>query len=190
MHRCRRVKLQDEVRISKFLSYILRHNPYEFGLAPDEYGFCDLSSILEVVKNKFLEFDNQRLLEVIYNNTGERFQIKGDKIRARYGHSIEVEPAGKKEDIPDILYHGTARKNLSSILKEGLKSGRRKFVHLSVDEQSAIRIGRRHDIEPVMLRSDVKEARAKGVKFWREGSVVVSTEIPGECVEIEIQNRR
>ncbi|MCD6080961.1 MAG: RNA 2'-phosphotransferase [Candidatus Omnitrophica bacterium] len=184
MHRCRRVKLQDEVRISKFLSYILRHNPYNFGLQPDEYGFVDLERVIEVLHTKFPNFNVSRLRELILNEFQERFEVRENKIRARYGHTIEVKPVSNEEDIPNVLYHGTARRNLKSILTEGLKSQRRKFVHLSIDKQSALRVGKRHDSQPVILKIDVHKAKSKGVKFWKQGNVVVATDIPGECIQI------
>ncbi len=176
--------MRGRIRISKFLSYILRHNPYDFSLQPDEYGFVDLERVIEILHTKFPNFDIPTLRELILNEFQKRFEVRGNKIRARYGHTIEVKPVGKEEGIPDVVYHGTARRNLKSILTEGLKSQKRKFVHLSIDKQSALRVGKRHDSLPVILKIDVRKAKSKGVKFWKEGNVVVATDIPAECIQV------
>jgi putative RNA 2'-phosphotransferase len=173
-----------KVRVSKFLSYILRHQPYKFGLQPDEYGFCDLGSVIDVMKSKFPDWDEEKLQNLIKSDAQKRFEIKDDKIRARYGHSINVKPVGDERDVPGILYHGTARRNVDSILKQGLKPAGRKFVHLSPDIESAIRVGKRHDIKPVILEINVHKAKSQGIKFWTEGKVVLSTEIPPDCIKI------
>ncbi len=176
--------MKEKIRVSKFLSYILRHNPYDFDLQPDSHGFVDLERVIEILHTKFPNFDTFRLRELILNEFQKRFEVKGNKIRARYGHTIEVKPVGKEEGIPDVLYHGTARRNLKSILTEGLKSQKRKFVHLSIGKQSALRVGKRHDPFPVILKIDVRKAKLKGVKFWKEGNVVVATDIPAECIQV------
>lgn len=177
--------MKEKIRVSKFLSYILRHNPYNFGLQPDEYGFVDLEKVIEILQTKFPKFDACRFRKLILNEFQERFEVRENKIRARYGHTIEVKPLGMEENIPNVLYHGTARRNLKSILTEGLKSQRRKFVHLSTDKQSALRVGKRYDSQPVILKIDVRKAKSKGVKFWKEGNVVVATDVPAECIQIE-----
>jgi len=176
--------MKERIKISKFLSYILRHNPYQFKLKLDRYGFADLDEVLKILKKKFPQIEKNELEELVYEDKQSRFQIKGNKIRARYGHSIDVKPFSNNKDIPQILYHGTSRKNLNSILKEGLKPQKRKFVHLSLEIEEAKRVGKRKDLNPVILKIDVKKAKKEGVRFWCEEKVVLATPIPPDCISI------
>jgi len=173
--------MRKRIKISKFLSYILRHNPYQFGLQLDKYGFADLDQVLKVVKKKF-PLNKSQLEELVYTDKQARFQIKEGRIRACYGHSINVQPLSDTGNIPPTLYHGTSRKNLNSILKEGLKPMKRKFVHLSLTVEDAKRVGKRKDFLPVILKIDTEKAKREGIKFWREKTVVVASYIPSDCI--------
>ncbi|RKY40885.1 MAG: RNA 2'-phosphotransferase [Candidatus Omnitrophota bacterium] len=178
------LKVSNKTDISKFLSYILRHKPSQFGIKLDEYGFADMDEVIKVLKKKFSNIGEEMLKRLVEEDKQARFQIKEGKIRARYGHSIDIKPLGEVENIPGILYHGTARRFLSSILKEGLKPKGRKFVHLSLNLEEAIRVGRRKDVSVVILKIDVKKARQEGIKFWREERVVLAPFIPSHCLSI------
>ncbi|OQX81202.1 MAG: hypothetical protein B6D56_02885 [Candidatus Omnitrophica bacterium 4484_70.1] len=178
------LKVAGKKDISKFLSYILRHNPSRFRIKLDEYGFADMDEVVRILKKKFSNIGEKMLKRLVEEDEQARFQIKKGKIRARYGHSIDIKPLGEMENIPDILYHGTAKRFLSSILKEGLKPKGRKFVHLSLNLEEAIRVGRRKDVSVVILKIDVKKAKQEGIKFWREEKVVLAPFIPSHCLSI------
>ena len=40
---------EKRVRLSKLMSYVLRHNPWKFGLKPDEYGFVSIEDLLKAI---------------------------------------------------------------------------------------------------------------------------------------------
>lgn len=164
-------------RVSKFLSYILRHNPYKFNLEMDGQGYVELRDLIEVLRMKFPLVDGDYLRELVKEDR-KRFEIKGDKIRALYGHSIDVEIKYPKIVPPDILYHGTAREKVEKILKEGLKPMGRKFVHLSRDKEEAYRVGRRKDTLPLILEVRAKDAYNAGVTFYDAKSVILAPYIP------------
>jgi putative RNA 2'-phosphotransferase len=67
---------------------------------------------------------------------------------------------------PEILYHGTARRFLKSIMKKGLLPKGRQYVHLSQDMETAYEVGYRHDKEPYILKIDAKKAWGDGIKFY------------------------
>ncbi len=69
---------------------------------------------------------------------------------------------------PAVLYHGTARRFLPSIMEEGLRPMSRQYVHLSADTDMARQVGSRHDRRdpPAILRVDAAAAHADGVAFY------------------------
>ena len=74
----------------------------------------------------------------------------------------------KKEKMipPDILYHGTARRFLSSIKINGLLPQGRQYVHLSQDISTAQSVGLRRDNKPCVLQIDAKRAWEDGILFY------------------------
>lgn len=51
---------------------------------------------------------------------------------------------------PAVLYHGTASATVPVILREGLRPMSRQDVHLSAEQETAVRAGARHG-RPVVL---------------------------------------
>lgn len=157
---------QDVKRISKFLSYILRHRPDEIGLILDDEGWADISELLRKSQGK-ISLTRSLIDSVVKDNDKERFRISddGSRIRASQGHSLNVNLNLQPQSPPDILYHGTASRFLPSIFKEGLKSGSRQFVHLSKDRDTAHTVGSRHG-SPVILKVAAGEMAKDGQTFY------------------------
>ena len=96
----------------------------------------------------------------------KRFEISDERIRALYGHSFSMHIKKEKARLPQILFHGTARRFLVEIKKTGLLPMNRQYVHLSADIDTAMRVGNRHDSEPVILRVDAIASWNDGVAFF------------------------
>lgn len=171
--------------LSKYLSYILRHHPEEADIELDEQGFASLEKViknLETTKHSWAsEEDIKRLINESENT---RFEIYDDKIRALYGHSVDVNLNGKTKP-KSPLYHGTSPDSLESIFSEGLKPMGRKYVHLSKTKEEAKRVGKRHSPDPVILRIDTEEAFEDGIRFIDRGDVILSERIPPEYIDLE-----
>ncbi|MFW5928386.1 MAG: RNA 2'-phosphotransferase, partial [Thermoplasmatota archaeon] len=130
-------------KLSKHLSYILRHHPEEAGLELDELGFTDLNKLLDCLEGKKYSWADKEDIEyLIKKSEKDRFEIDSDKIRALYGYSIDVEIKDPAEP-PSLLYHGTSPRSLDSILEEGLKPMNRQYVHLSISKEEAYKVGKR-----------------------------------------------
>jgi putative RNA 2'-phosphotransferase len=171
------------VKLSKFISYVLRHHPEQFNLELDEEGFTSLKRLMESIKNTSHSWAKLEDVKKL-NSEGEkkRFEIKGDKIRALYGHSVKI----KIEDSfcpKGFLYHGTSPDRLPEILAEGLCPMGRQFVHLSRNKKTAYEVGLRHHPEPVILKIDAARACKSGIGFFDRGEVILSEKIPPEFVE-------
>jgi putative RNA 2'-phosphotransferase len=161
------------VRISKFLSKVLRHAPESVGLRLDEAGWVDVDDLLAAAKGAAVALDRPTLERVVADNDKQRFALSPDglRIRASQGHSVTVELGLAPVKPPEVLFHGTADRNLDSIRAQGLVPGRRTHVHLSADEATAISVGRRHG-RPVVLRVRAGEMHRSGHPFYRSDNGV------------------
>src|SRR5437764_13458413 len=108
-----------------------------------------------------------------------RFEVDRNRVRARYGHSLELEEKPHHGMPPATLYHGTTHRFLPKILEGGLQPIKRQFVHLSPDKKTARQVGRRRDQEPAILVVDAHAAHESGVQFYPRGKGIwLSDPIP------------
>ena len=161
-------------KISKFLSFILRHNPQSIKLKLDANGWADIDELIE--KSKEIKLTKKLIDEVVAQNDKQRFIIDGSRIRANQGHSIDIDLALETMRSPDVLYHGTATRFLESIMKEGLTKQNRQHVHLSADMATATVVGKRHG-KVVILEVDAKAMFEEGYKFYVSENGVWLTDV-------------
>ena len=169
-------------RASKFLSFVLRHDPGSIGLKLDGGGWAEVDELLDRAAKSGRWIGRERLREVVATNDKQRFLISGDgrRIRASQGHSIPVDLALEPIEPPTMLYHGTAERSLESILRSGLEPRRRHHVHLSRDVETAEQVGRRHG-KPAILKIDAARMHADGRPFYRSVNGVWLTDaVPPE----------
>ena len=154
-------------RLSKFMSLVLRHQPEAINLVLDENGWASVDELLMKLQAKGFVIDNAILHHVVANNNKQRFTFNEDqtKIRANQGHSIPVDLDLKESVPPSFLYHGTAEKNIPAILQHGLLKQSRQHVHLSVDIETAVKVGQRHG-KPVVLHVPAKQMQEVGYHFY------------------------
>jgi putative RNA 2'-phosphotransferase len=154
-------------RISKLLSLGLRHDPAKLGVTLDEAGFAPFEDVARALQTK-LRASRAEIQQVVRESPKQRFGISEDGalIRARYGHSVEGEVEYEPVQPPEILFHGTSRAAIASIRVDGLQPMSRQKVHLSVDVETAMIVGRRHDAQPVLLTIRALEAHRAGVPFY------------------------
>ena len=170
------------VRKSRFLSLVLRHHPQRIGLTLDAKGNADVGELLRLARAGGVDITQDELVEIVATNDKRRFELSDDGvlIRARQGHSIDVDLDLVAVEPPAVLYHGTARKNLASIRGRGLVRGSRRHVHLSAEKELARTVGARHG-SPVVLSLDAARMHAVGHAFFVTGNRVWLTErVPPE----------
>ncbi|MFC1514962.1 RNA 2'-phosphotransferase [Candidatus Omnitrophota bacterium] len=174
-----------KVRLSKFLSYVLRHDPGKYDLRLDKHGYAELKDVLALLRERFRQFTNETLFRVVDEDEKGRFEMKDDKIRATYGHSIAVENPRESVAPPELLYHGTSPYNAEVIVSEGLKPMGRKYVHMSQNEEDARGVGSRHTADPVIVFIEAAKAYAQGTTFFREGRIFLAEFIPAAFLRKE-----
>jgi putative RNA 2'-phosphotransferase len=171
--------------ISKFLSLILRHKPETIGLSLDENGWAGVDELLQKLGTHGQPLSLTELREIVANDEKSRYSFSPDlqKIRANQGHSISVDLELKEKIPPVILYHGTASRNIDSIKEKGLVKGSRNHVHLSVDTQTALKVGMRYG-KPVILTIKALEMYQAGFKFYiSENGVWLTDTVPQHFIE-------
>jgi RNA:NAD 2'-phosphotransferase (TPT1/KptA family) len=147
----------DHRRLSKAMAYQLRHQGPSNGVPIDSAGFAAMEDLARA-----LNVDASELLAVAEHPGEPRYELRDGRIRALYGHSIEVVvDAAIDVGTPQQLYHGSSWSALDSIVRDGLTPMQRRMVHLTNTAEEAMAVGRRkgatlvfaidqsHDEEPV-----------------------------------------
>jgi putative RNA 2'-phosphotransferase len=169
-------------KISKNLSYVLRHRPDTIGIELAEGGWVGVDELLTALKRSGKAISIEVLEVVVAENDKQRFEFSADRsrIRARQGHSTEVDLGYEPATPPEVLYHGTATKNLDSIFKDGLIKGRRHHVHLSTNQETMIQVAMRHG-KPAVLAIYAQQMVSSGHEFFVTGNHVWLTDhVPPE----------
>ncbi|MGH3440480.1 MAG: RNA 2'-phosphotransferase [Nitriliruptorales bacterium] len=157
----------ERVRASKLLALVLRHAPDRAGVELDPAGWADVDELLRGLADLDRPLDRKDLEDVVAHGSKPRFELSPDgrRIRARYGHSVQVAPGYEPSAPPPVLYHGTAARNVAGIREHGLAPMGRQMVHLSADRDHAQAVGARHG-EPVVLAVDAAGMAADGARFY------------------------
>jgi len=152
---------QANIRISKFLSLVLRHKPEEIGITLDPAGWIDVDSLLAACAAHGSPITRDQLDSIVAGSDKQRFAFSEDRlrIRANQGHSVEVELGYAPAEPPEILYHGTAEKYVDSIRREGLLKRQRHHVHLSPTVQTAAAVMSMHQRDWADAERRLQKAR-------------------------------
>lgn len=166
---------------SKFLSYVLRHNPQAIDLTLDSEGWADIATLIDGARRAGKVLDDTLLRTVVRDNDKQRFSISedGKRIRAAQGHTTETVAISHTAITPPAtLFHGTATRFIPSIMQEGLKPGQRQHVHLSDNRQTAMSVGQRYGA-PVILRVAAKAMHDQGFAFYQaDNGVWLTAHVP------------
>jgi putative RNA 2'-phosphotransferase len=158
------------VGLSKFVSGALRHFPDDAGLSLDDGGWVAFDSLADAVTSRYPWADAEHVEAVVATDSKGRFERLDGRIRAAYGHSVDVELEPTTASVPDRLYHGTSPRSLDAIFDDGLKSMGRQVVHLSETRAEARSVGHRHSDDPVVLSVDARSMREDGFEIDKRGT--------------------
>ncbi|KUG05954.1 RNA 2'-phosphotransferase [Solirubrum puertoriconensis] len=167
-------------RLSKFLSLVLRHQPQLIGLRLDGAGWANVAELLERLQQHGRGISQATLEAVVANNDKQRFAFSpdGQRIRANQGHSVSIDLGYQPQTPPELLYHGTAERNLGSIRQHGLLKQKRHHVHLSADAATARSVGQRYG-SPVVLTIAAGQMHDLGHLFYQsENGVWLTDSVP------------
>jgi len=172
------------VRISKLLSFGLRHDPAALGVELDDAGWTPIDAVLAGLARHDETVTRDELEEVVRANDKQRFAIDGDRIRANQGHSVDVDLGLDRREPPELLYHGTVARLVEAIREDGLLRGQRTHVHLSADVRTAENVGRRRGA-PVVIKVLARAMHEAGHAFFvSENGVWLTEHVPARFLEI------
>lgn len=163
---------------SRKLAYLLRH---DCGYRYETGGWRFVSDLIDNHS-----FTSEEIEAIVSTDAKGRFELNRDKtkVRALYGHSVEIELMLHSQCPPEFLYHGTASKYISSIMHCGLLPKARLYVHLTEDIKVAAMTGSRHG-EPIVLKMLSNLMYSDGYIFHRlDNGVWLTKEVPIEYIDI------
>ena len=151
---------------SRFLSYLLRHDPGRIGVILDGAGWVDVAELLTALAAHGRSIDADRLAVLVAGLDKQRLEIRDGRIRATEGHSLPVELGLTALAPPAVLFHGTVERFIAGIRRSGLKARGRTHLHLSADVETARQVGARRGT-PIVLTVDAAGLHAAGHAFYR-----------------------
>jgi putative RNA 2'-phosphotransferase len=175
------------VRVSKLLSYGLRHAPEDLGLVLDEAGWAEVEGVLAALAARGEVVTRGELAAIVRDSDKQRFALSPDgaRIRANQGHSVAVDLGLAPTAPPEHLFHGTVDRFVPSIRASGIVRGERTHVHLSPDVATARVVARRRAGTPVILTVRAGEMARAGFVFFRsENGVWLTEHVPAAYVDL------
>ena len=170
------------VKVSKFLSKHLRHDPEGLGLTLAPGGWVGVEELLTACARRHVSLTRAELDEVVTRNSKQRFSFDdtGTLLRANQGHSVDVDLQLAPLAPPNVLYHGTGHLTAPIVAREGLRKMSRHHVHLSLDVETANTVGARHG-RPVIFTVDAAAMSEAGHVFYRsDNGVWLTDNVPAE----------
>jgi putative RNA 2'-phosphotransferase len=174
------------VRISKYLSKYLRHEPEALGLTLAPGGWVEVEALLAGAAANGFPISWDELEEVVVRNDKQRFSfdVSGERIRANQGHSTPVDLQLEPREPPPILYHGAPERAIVDILAGSLQKMSRHHVHLSVDVATAKKVGARRG-KAVILVIDAAAMHSDGHTFYcSDNGVWLVDEVPRKYLRL------
>lgn len=171
-------------RLGRFISGALRHFPDDLGLAMNQHGWVDVDVLCDAMRTRYKWSNKEKLYSIIESDEKGRYEILGRKIRARYGHSVDVDLDYTENALPK-LYYGASREEVDILLEKGIKPMKQRYVHLSTSIDKALEVARIHTDDPVMIIINAKEAQENGVSMLSATeNIVLSEEIPPQFLSL------
>jgi putative RNA 2'-phosphotransferase len=180
---------RDLNKLSRAVSHALRHEPWLYEIELDDEGWTDVTALLAALRQEsesWADLQQRDLDEMIRTSSKQRHEIAQGRIRALYGHSLP----GKLNKVlghpPRVLFHGTAPSIMPAIRRDGLLPMGRQYVHLSIDRDIALLVGKRKGPSPVVLSINAEDAWTAGVRFYvGNENVWLADHVPAAYISLE-----
>jgi len=167
-------------KLGRLVAGALRHFPDDLGLEMSPRGWVDLDDLSEAIGTRYLWANKRLVIALVQSDPKERYEIREGKIRAKYGHSVDVNLDYPANELPD-LYYGANEEEADRILEVGLKTATQRYVHLSTTPEKAWYVGTFRTNSPRVIRVDAEAAQRAGVKMMTvSDDIVISENVPPE----------
>ncbi|KAF9442254.1 hypothetical protein P691DRAFT_779493 [Macrolepiota fuliginosa MF-IS2] len=197
-------KDKPEVRVSKTLSWLLRHGAASEGLAMRADGYVKVDDLFKNGRIQPLGLTMEQLKGIVSADSKQRYTLVYEQadgtalaytavqgkaegegvwlIKANQGHSLkavelELKPILSVSDIPSgLAVHGTTNAAWVAIQKEGLSRMKRNHIHLAQDVGGDNVISGMRRSSQILIFIHVQKALDAGIKFYLSDNGVVLTE--------------
>ena len=165
--------------LSRIIAGALRHFPDKLRLGMDGHGWVEISQLMDAIGSSRSGFNWLRLHHIqalVATDPRSRYQIDGGMIRAKYGHSIDV----NLDDLPitevDELFYPVTEEEADIVLENGIHPIDRKKVHLSTTIEKAVEAGSVRSEHPLIIKVDGVKARENGIDIFQASHDVCVTD--------------
>ena len=173
-----------EERLGRFISGALRHFPDDIGLEMDMQGWVDLDLLCNIMENRYRWATEERLIALIESDIKRRYEAEGSRIRARYGHSVNVDLDYPGNEFA-YLYYGVSLEEVDMLLENGITPLRQRYVHLSTSYRKAHEAASVHTDNPIVIEVDAESAQQDGLFFMNvNDDIVLTDEVPPDYLGI------
>lgn len=167
-------------RLSRFLALVLRHKPESIGLVLDPGGFADLDTLVSALATQpGWSWVTAEAIRNLARQDSRRYELADNRIRARYGHTVQIETPGTPVMPPEWLYYGVPPGSIDGLRADGLHPQDRQFIHLSATRQDALAIAQRHEPDAIVITILGRRAGEAGIVFFQASpGIFLSRVIP------------
>jgi len=171
-------------QLGRLVAGALRHFPDDFGLTMDSKGWVDLTKMGDLIHKRHRWASKETVIALAQSDPKHRYEIVDNKIRARYGHSVNVDLDHPENRLPK-LYYGASEEEADRILEIGLKTASQRYVHLSTTSEKAWHVATFRTGNPKIIQVDAAAAHKEGVKMMTvNDDIVISETIPPKFLSI------
>ena len=175
--------------LARRLALVLRHAPEKFDLEMDINGWIDLKDIIRQFKGsnkrRYHWLRPHHFRAISETDPKGRYEVRGNMIRATYGHTVEIELDLPTDNIPGSLFFPCAPDEAENLLEVGLRPSGRAHVHLSANIRSAAEAGHVHHKLPSLLEVDTARMVASGDTIWHAGvTVYLADDVAAEYLSV------
>lgn len=179
--------LLDEAKteqLGRLVAGCLRHFPGDLGLEMDCRGWVDLTKLGSVVAGRHRWAGKELIVALIQTDSKQRYEICDDMVRARYGHSVDVD-LDHPENRRTLLYYGASEEEADRILEIGIKPASQRYVHLSSTAEKAWHVATFRTGNPRVIQVDAAAAQLSGVRMMTvNDDIVISEMVPPRYLSI------
>lgn len=172
--------------LGRILTGILRHFPDRYGLQVEPHGWIELGAIARAIAQRhpvYRWLRPQHLVAIAETDGKGRYEVRDDRIRATYGHTLEIELDLPTDHVPELLFYPVTAEEAAIVLEVGLRPSDRRKVHLSKTAADALAAGKVRTPEPIVLEVNARRAQEEGIVIMRAGKTVfLADRIPAELL--------
>lgn len=173
-------------KLGRMMAAILRHGKFAPNMS--EQGYVSIQEVADTIREHNSRAKWLRPFHIdalALTDPKGRYQIRGNNVRATYGHTIPLKLNLPISGIPDYLYYPASGADAEEILEEGLIPVDRAMVHLSATYDDAYSAGEVKYEDLVILAVDTQKCKDAGYPIGKAAKTVyLCDKVPAECIAV------